>query len=203
MALVVRSTHQWNLSSSHNGPLSTKSSPIYEQLDVARKEFRLLNLLPGKPSDPVKCELEVWCCDKNQCRQYEALSYVWGDTPGPSTIVLRDQHMHVTSNLESALRHLRFEDHHRILWIDALCINQDDLRERNHQVRQMRSIYQFATRVVVWLGPADSIDKKHIDLLFRFASDETLHWNLPDRTDGSGPGDGTIGAIAMLFFFFK
>ena len=204
MDLVIHSTHQWNLSSPRDGPLKTKFNTFYEQLNVARKEFRLLSLLPGNPSDPVICELEVWCCDKSKCPQYEALSYVWGGPPGPNTIVVRNQHVHVTSNLESALRHLRYQDHARVLWIDALCINQDDLRERNHQVRQMRFIYQFASRVIVWLGPADSkADKKNVDHIFRFASDETLHWTLPSPEGAFGPHDQYIGAGPLLFVFFN
>jgi hypothetical protein len=58
----------------------------------------------------------------------------------------------VTTNLEQALRHLRYEDCERILWVDALSINQRDVRERNSQVRKMRSIYIGAKGVLVWLG---------------------------------------------------
>jgi hypothetical protein len=61
----------------------------------------------------------------------------------------------VTTNLEAALRHLRYEDRGRVLWVDALCINQRDVRERNSQVKKMRSIYTGAKKVVVWLGPED------------------------------------------------
>ena len=203
MALVVHSTHQWSLSSSHEGPQNSESSTIYDRLDVARKEFRLLNLLPGKQSDPIICELQVWCCDKGQCPQYEALSYVWAGSPGPSTIILRGRHVHVTSNLESALRHLRYQDHHRTLWIDALCIKQDNLGERNDQVRQMRSIYQLASQVIVWLGPLDSkMYEKSIDHIFRFANDETLHWTMPS-SEGGFFSAKAIGAGPLLFLFFN
>ena len=200
MALDPLSTHQENQSSSHDGPQRTKFSTIYEQLDFSRREFRLLHLLPGKQSEPIICDLEVGCFDKNQCRQYEALSYVWGGIPGPKTIELRDQHIPVTSNLESALRHLRDRDHHRILWIDALCINQDDLQERNHQVRQMRTIYESASRVVAWLGPADA---EVIDHIFRFASDETLHWTpqSPEGATYSAEIEDEMAGIGLFIFF--
>ncbi len=195
MALTVQS-------SSHDGPQGTNSSAIYEPLDFSRKEFRLLNLLPGEQLDPVVCDLEVWCADRSQCRQYEALSYVWGGKPGPNTLVLRDQHTPVTSNLDSALPHLRHKDHHRILWIDALCINQDDKQERDHQVRQMRSIYESASRVVAWLGPADS---EVIDHIFRFASDETLHWTSRSSkgADHSAKSAKTDTADLPLFIFLN
>jgi hypothetical protein len=60
----------------------------------------------------------------------------------------------VTANCEAALRKLRNRDSERILWIDAICINQDKTLERNHQVTLMRDIYSKASRVVVWLGKA-------------------------------------------------
>ncbi|KAL8714717.1 MAG: hypothetical protein Q9225_006509 [Loekoesia sp. 1 TL-2023] len=203
MALVVHSTHHWDLPSSPGPSLSTKSSAIYEQLDVTQRGFRLLNLRPGRRTDLIVCDLEVWYSDAGQCPQYEALSYVWGGSPGPETILLRGQSIPVTSNLASALRHLRSKDYHRVLWVDALSINQDDLEERNHQVRQMRSIYQLASRVVVWLGPADTESKKRaIDYMFRLANDRTLHWTSP------GPGnilpDSTsifVGGHILEFFW--
>jgi hypothetical protein len=57
--------------------------------------------------------------------------------------------------LARALRRLRFPNSTRILWIDAICINQDDKEERSYQVPLMGSIYSLARRVVVWLGPGD------------------------------------------------
>ncbi|KAK3990449.1 heterokaryon incompatibility protein-domain-containing protein, partial [Cladorrhinum sp. PSN332] len=85
---------------------------------------------------------------------YEALSYTWGPEghgwfiyPGPSRLSVRE-------NLASALKHLRHKDQERTMWIDALCINQTDVQERNHQVAQMGQIYNLAKYVVVWLGPA-------------------------------------------------
>jgi hypothetical protein len=61
----------------------------------------------------------------------------------------------VTTNLESGLRHMRYRIQSRILWIDALCINQQDMREREKQVRMMGSLYKSAASVHVWLGTAD------------------------------------------------
>ncbi|KAF2246312.1 hypothetical protein BU26DRAFT_65795 [Trematosphaeria pertusa] len=61
--------------------------------------------------------------------------------------------LHIRPNLHHALKHLRQTDTARTLWIDALCINQEDIEERNVQVKRMASIYKLAYRVVVWLGP--------------------------------------------------
>ncbi|KAI1160833.1 heterokaryon incompatibility protein-domain-containing protein [Nemania serpens] len=90
---------------------------------------------------------------------YEALSYCWGDASDLSLIFCDGKPFPVTKNLESALRHIRQSQGDRVLWIDAICINQDNLAERAYQVNLMRHIYQTACRVLIWLG-GDSEDSK-------------------------------------------
>lgn len=93
---------------------------------------------------------------------YVALSYAWGDPTATHEIYVDGIRMRVTANLEAALRELR--SHSRIqqgfrLWIDALCINQEDLKERAHQVTRMKDIYASAWNIAIWLGPeADDSD---------------------------------------------
>ncbi|KAE9367289.1 HET-domain-containing protein [Stipitochalara longipes BDJ] len=88
--------------------------------------------------------------------QYEALSYEWGkkDT---KIIMLGGKKIQIRENLFDALVCLRYETECRVLWIDALCINQADIKERNHQVSQMASIYSKAKSVVVWIGQSDDL----------------------------------------------
>jgi hypothetical protein len=69
-------------------------------------------------------------------------------------MVLNNEHISITQNLYDALRHVRFEDSNREIWVDTLCINQADIPERNHQVSLMGDIYSSAVHVVNWLGPA-------------------------------------------------
>jgi Heterokaryon incompatibility protein (HET) len=64
----------------------------------------------------------------------------------------------ITVNLDAALRRLRLPDQPRLLWVDAICINQGDIIERSRQVRIMRDIYANAKTVVVWLGEAENKD---------------------------------------------
>jgi hypothetical protein len=71
----------------------------------------------------------------------------------------------VTTDLESTLRHLRWKDGPRRLWIDAICINQSDTLERNHQVKNMRLVYGTASSVVVWLGKATIYSQRGLNLL--------------------------------------
>lgn len=91
--------------------------------------------------------------------QYEALSYTWGagEITECAQVESNDQGTGRTTlgmrpNLSSALRHLRLPSETRVLWIDAMCINQEDLQERSEQVKRMAAIYTLAHRVLVWLG---------------------------------------------------
>jgi hypothetical protein len=91
---------------------------------------------------------------------YEALSYVWGDRSRTESILLQDKHFRVSHNLWLALRRLRYDNKPRFLWVDALCINQENVQERNQQVAMMRHIYHMADRVLVWLG--EEADDSHL-----------------------------------------
>ena len=84
--------------------------------------------------------------------QYIALSYTWGDEFSQKAIILNRSMFMVRRNLYCALRDLRLRDQPQLLWIDAICINQQNVDERNHQVQQMRDIYSTATETVIYLG---------------------------------------------------
>ena len=84
---------------------------------------------------------------------YEALSYTWGESTQDHTILLNGGvRISITDNLHRALRRVRYVTKIRTLWIDALCINQDDDIERSHQVQVMGLIYKTASCVNIWLG---------------------------------------------------
>lgn len=83
---------------------------------------------------------------------YEALSYVWGDPRSVCSILVNEKAFPVTHNLFLALKHLRLPYNERKLWVDAICINQEDVEERSQQVQIMQKIYWRARRVIVWLG---------------------------------------------------
>ncbi|KAH8598663.1 heterokaryon incompatibility protein-domain-containing protein [Bisporella sp. PMI_857] len=108
---------------------------------------------------------------------YEALSYIWGVEDNPlevlidlaskdseedvaeiqvlvSTHPLRYATLLVGQNLEGSLRHLRSKNTKRVLWVDAICINQADIVERNTQVSRVGDIFKLAERVIVWVGPS-------------------------------------------------
>ncbi|PMD46841.1 heterokaryon incompatibility, partial [Hyaloscypha variabilis F] len=87
--------------------------------------------------------------------KYEALSYTWGQPGFNHQIICDDKQLPITQNLFEALRQLR-KGGERVLWIDAICINQSDDDEKSAQIPYMRNIYKLADRVVIWLGTADA-----------------------------------------------
>lgn len=145
----------------------------YSPLPSEAYSIRLLRLLPLMSGEvettPIRCQLFNHTLQTSSTPavryqkystsivRYEALSYVWGD-PNPKTpfsIYLNGLRFKVTDNLYSALRRLRRPERNRILWIDAICINQNDPLERAKQVQFMAKIYGQANNVLVWLGDAE------------------------------------------------
>ncbi|KAH8762780.1 ankyrin repeat-containing domain protein [Hyaloscypha finlandica] len=125
----------------------------YQPIDLDGPTIRLLRLLKGDFTADIQCELfEGWINQSEGGMPYNALSYTWGSTEKAATITVNSGTMHVTFNLHAALQHLRFQNEDRILWIDAICINQDNREERRHQVQLMSYIYKEAEEVIIWLG---------------------------------------------------
>lgn len=118
--------------------------PAYSSLEEG--EMRLLVLEPGTQNSFVRCKL--YTCSQNDRIPYQALSYTWGDPTKVQSIDCNGEDMQIASNLHQALLHLCHPRRTRILWIDALCINQDDSNERGQQVQLMREIYAQATQVI-------------------------------------------------------
>jgi hypothetical protein len=123
-------------------------------------EMRLITLLPGPFSSQVQATLSAASFDDPI--PYEAISYAWGDPSITAPILLDGIEFPITVNLESALRHFRFEEKSRLLWADAICINQLDIRERNIQVKFVGEIYKRCSRCLTWLGEVDEDGKRCI-----------------------------------------
>jgi hypothetical protein len=129
---------------------SYKYSPIGTSVDG----IRLLILEPtGLPlvwTNLIKCRLvHVTFAQKPK---YEALSYTWGDETIQHPITIDGNHFTVAQNLFNALKYLRHPSEERVLWVDAICINQTDFSEKNRQIGFMPFIYMRAKRVLIWLG---------------------------------------------------
>ena len=126
--------------------------------------IRLVFLLPSCDGGVIECDIKTF--PEESCPPYEALSYVWGNANDRSPIQCCGQAFDVTKNLESALLQLRLAGNTRLLWIDAICINQLDKKEQGQQVSIMDKIYSKAIRTVVWLGEAGD----QVDVAFDFLS---------------------------------
>ncbi|KAH8589519.1 heterokaryon incompatibility protein-domain-containing protein, partial [Bisporella sp. PMI_857] len=147
--------------------MSFTYDPLNNLLGPQGPYFRLLMLQPSRDySEPVHCYLVTH--PLRACGKYEALSYVWGDALDRERIWCNETEFLVTRNLHFALQYLRYRNVPRRLWIDAICINQDDISERSQQVAIMHLIYHGARRVAISPGPLDFAHILH-DSLPRFA----------------------------------
>ncbi|KAF7869936.1 hypothetical protein EAF04_004720 [Stromatinia cepivora] len=140
---------------------------IYTPLRSDLCQIRRLALQPAVSfDDTLHGNLDVVSLESSP--EYEALSYVWGSTTPAKTINLGDHLISITPNLDNALRNLRLPNIPRTLWVDALCINQDDLDERASQVALMRRVYSEATTVLIWLGPESDGSEEAMRSIERF-----------------------------------
>ncbi|KAF2758466.1 HET-domain-containing protein [Pseudovirgaria hyperparasitica] len=123
----------------------------YQALDAnQRQDLRLLRMLESSGTT-IRCELFH---TTYALQPYEALSYTWGNAELVDEIEVNGKSLWITDNLHTALGYLRLPRQDRVLWIDAICINQTDLQERREQVERMGEIFRGATRVIFWLGKA-------------------------------------------------
>lgn len=142
------------------------------------KPIRLLQLRPGDTNDDLSIALFPVRLAAPLPPKYEALSYVWGKDTGARVPVIVDGHetLQISPTLAVALRHLRHRDAPRNLWIDAVCINQDDLEEQAQQVGQMGAIFQTADKVIVWLGPEADNSSMVFDYFRRWTRVFQVDW---------------------------
>ena len=137
-------------------PISVENPYQYSSLNEDLNEIRLLTLHAGDFKAELSISVHTVSLNPDHPPIYETLSYVWGSTENPVDIHVGLSTIAVTQNLAEVLPYLRYKDRPRILWIDAICVNQQDLKERGHQVKRMADLYRLAERVVVWLGPENN-----------------------------------------------
>jgi hypothetical protein len=137
----------------------------YSALDSSRQSMRLLQVWPSEHDDRL-IECEIIHTTLTEAPPYVALSYTWGDKSGLKQILVQDQVVPVTINLWHALQRLRPRNGEPlVMWVDAICINQADIAERSVQTSKMRTIYQNAESVAIWVGLAYN----NADLAVQFA----------------------------------
>ncbi|KAI0459249.1 heterokaryon incompatibility protein-domain-containing protein [Xylaria acuta] len=161
-----------HIASPHKSIPAAPSIPVYnwpglqalsrQALSNNQTHIRLLELLPGRRDEPVKCSLAEVAL--NEVPSYEALSYVWGDPNDTVIVLINNTIFYITKNLHLALLRIRDPKSNRTLWIDSICIEQTDLIEKKHQIALMGDIYRQATSVILWLGEPQDSDLRHSSL---------------------------------------
>jgi hypothetical protein len=157
----------------------------HEKLDLqaAPWQFRLLRVSPAAHlADNVSCE--IFHSPLDDLPEYETLSYAWGIANKTLPICVNNKEYDVSTNLECALRYIRLRDQDRIIWVDSICINQSDIEEKTHQVRQMRQIYLGAKKVLVWLGEEwdANVALDHLNRLEKDPSNVECLYKTPQET---------------------
>ncbi|KAF5001513.1 hypothetical protein FGRMN_984 [Fusarium graminum] len=145
----------------------------YPALDLSKDKIRLLRVIRADSllSD-VFCSLFESTTDSEEGTPYKALSYTWGDVEWENDtrhhlprVFVDNVEVDATDNLRLALLNIRNSKCDEVLWIDAICINQKDNREKGHQVKQMGHIYQNAEDVLIWLGPSNEAIRDLFELI--------------------------------------
>ncbi|KAI0805635.1 HET-domain-containing protein [Xylaria sp. FL0064] len=149
---------------------SSADSNLYQSYPIKRKgEFRLFRIYPASFEEPLSGALVI--TNLSSRWQYSAMSYTWADESGNAdrsgavTLEKDNVTIKVTKNCEAALRRLRHSQLRRDVWIDAICIDQANDRERNYQVSLMSEIYTSAGHVVAYIGEGTAETDKLIDWL--------------------------------------
>ncbi|KAF1942838.1 HET-domain-containing protein [Clathrospora elynae] len=177
----------------------------YDALPKSRGAIRLLNLYSSeKPEPGILCELITPKEDhKNQFR-YEALTWCWGTAGKTDHIrVQRKGKTYakpVSPDLVAALKALRHPTRNRYLWIDMVCIDQDNLDEKNHQVEMMDEIYGKADRVCIWLGEANDSSRMALDFIKHEVSHLHSFDDLCNSKDASKKWVALLDLMQRLWF---
>ncbi|KAE8340787.1 heterokaryon incompatibility protein-domain-containing protein [Aspergillus arachidicola] len=180
--------------------MASRSESLYQPLDPSKSEIRLLKLHP-RQADRAEASLQLTMFTtslQTSEQKYFALSYVWGQDIPSNPITINGQNVPVAESLFDFLQHYRDlieankaqELADMPFWVDAICINQEDIPEKNSQVRQMSSIYRSADVVLSWLGVEGDNSDYAIEVLIEIAGridaslerDDPLSWMAPSQT---------------------
>ncbi|KAF1833490.1 HET-domain-containing protein [Decorospora gaudefroyi] len=149
-------------------PLNVGSSTNIRVIELVHED-------PPNLDNPISCTIHV--VSREDAPSYVALSYVWGDEADVHTILLDGKPFTVRRNLWDFLMQWRRHGKKGYLWIDALCIDQSCVGERNHQVAMMGQIYSKAALVISWLGPSAHFERllqEYRNLVVEHGFDEKL-----------------------------
>lgn len=204
---------------SHRPSVSKRKISDYSYTPLEDHHIRLLELRPGTRGTVIHIDLIPMELSPQARPSYHALSYAWGSPTLDHEVLVESGEsssriLRVTQNLYVALQHLRYGSMPRRLWVDAICINQQDTDERSRQVERMADIYGSAEKVVIWLGPEKHGSSRAIEALDQLASRikfDRISWKFSaanpqdadtDWLDFTKPApfdDDTYQSIGLLF----
>lgn len=127
----------------------------WRTLDKTRSQIRILDLDAGVAKSPLSGHLRHVSLDVLEKPRYETISYAWGETTLAGHISVDSGIINIPASAVSALRHMRMPDKPRALWIDCICIDQQDDMEKNHQVALMSEIYTYSHQTLSYIGEDD------------------------------------------------
>ena len=156
---------------------------------------RLLTLHPGEASEDIiisfpPCTIDIAVLP--HC-EYVAISYAWkhSSSENAHNVICEGKLFPVNETLHTALEHLRSETEYRALWIDTICINQDEVNERRAMLRTVPSIFEHAQKIIAWLGPQMQQDKDALRIIERLdcqaATDGPWWRRITMKTKSSAP----------------
>ncbi|KAI0100617.1 heterokaryon incompatibility protein-domain-containing protein [Nemania sp. FL0031] len=135
---------------------------IYQYRGLGLFEFRLVRLF-AKRMSAIKCEIIHFSLTDPP--PYTGISYAWGDADDKRSIQISNLNIPVAVSLFGALDAVRRTDSDVLIWVDALCIDQQNRDERSEQVQLMTQIYAKAENVAIWLGPSTDSSELAIEFL--------------------------------------
>ena len=135
-------------------PITNPVQYQHEPLESPERQIRLLSVLPSPSGVQARYELKTYILGGHKTPHFYALSYEWGPEHPQQEVFIDDKVFLIRSNLKDCLDRFgsAWEGFHRAVWIDAICIDQKNRRERNLQVQIMGEIYSSATLVLAWFG---------------------------------------------------
>lgn len=166
-------------------PAYQMAQPVFQYSKIVGQgelTIRLLQVLPSHDDGHLTCEIvHASIQTESTSCSYTALSYVWGNAMPQHLIRIRSQwstgYMQVGPNLYSFLEEARRRADRSFFWIDAVCINQKDIPERNYQVSKMSAIYRIARQVVIWLNNSE------VEALFETVKTEHANFMAETKPD--------------------
>ena len=126
--------------------------PMYRPLNTARQEIRLLTVYPAHENATLECSLQTVSLLPGERTEYETMSYVWGNALDKRSLYLDGREIEIPKQAVAALQAARRPDQTRLVWMDSVCINQTDIREREQQVTMMTEIYLSSIGNIIFLG---------------------------------------------------